>query len=159
MSDTDAGLRIEPLDASALQRLLAIEATCFNNADGPLSKRAFRQHLGDGSVLLGAFVALDDAASTDLAGYALGLVRPTRIRLYSLAVDPRYRGRGLARTLTRAVIDATRARQLGEVSLEVRADNQAAIDLYESLGFTLERIRPAYYGDGMDAWRMLLPLS
>lgn len=55
--------------------------------------------------------------------------------LYSLAVDPAHRGRGIARDLiTRAERGLA---QLGcpKINLMVRADNEAVIGFYDRLGF------------------------
>ena len=52
------------------------------------------------------------------------------------------RGRGLGREVTSAVLEAVK--DVGTVGLNVRADNHAALHLYESLGFT--RHCPFYEG-------------
>ena len=52
------------------------------------------------------------------------------------------RGRGLGRLVTSAVIEAVK--HIGTVGLNVRADNPAALHLYESLGFV--RHCPFYEG-------------
>jgi ribosomal protein S18 acetylase RimI-like enzyme len=75
-------------------------------------------------------------------------------RLYSLSVDPRYRGRGIARSLLAAALQTAAARKRALLRLEVRVDNTPARRLYESAGFEpIERIA-RYYADGMDAVRM-----
>jgi len=49
-----------------------------------------------------------------------------------------YRGCGIGRRLMTATLDHARAKGLTRVELEVRADNAAAIALYESVGFVQE---------------------
>jgi len=58
------------------------------------------------------------------------------------------RGRGLGRLVTTAVIEAVK--NIGTVGLNVRADNPAALHLYESLGFV--RHCPFYEGQAI-GWR------
>ncbi len=53
----------------------------------------------------------------------------------NVAVHPRYRRRGIARSLTSAALEHSRKRGAGSAWLHVREDNQAAVDLYLSLGF------------------------
>jgi GNAT superfamily N-acetyltransferase len=66
----------------------------------------------------------------------------------NVAVHPDWRGRGIARELMKAALQAVSARGGRWVGLEVRADNQVARRLYEHLGFrevgrTLHMLRPA----------------
>jgi ribosomal protein S18 acetylase RimI-like enzyme len=58
----------------------------------------------------------------------------------NVAVHPSYRRRGIARNLTSAAVAYARRRRAQAVWLHVRAENNAAGDLYRSLGF-VERAR------------------
>jgi GNAT superfamily N-acetyltransferase len=58
----------------------------------------------------------------------------------NVAVNPLYRGRGIARTLTVAGLDHARNHRVAAAWLQVRHDNPSAIHIYESLGFR-ERLR------------------
>jgi len=72
--------------------------------------------------------------------------------IQTIAVVGDHRGQGLGRTLLRALLDQARERGARDVFLEVRADNPAAIALYESEGFvTLDRRVGYYQPDGVDA--------
>lgn len=53
-----------------------------------------------------------------------------------------------------ALIDKLRDRGVKEVSLEVRASNRVAQQLYKALGFREEGTIKAYYEDGEDAVTM-----
>ena len=83
-----------------------------------------------------------------LAGYAGGWI----------VDDPAMRRRGIARELLAHV--AADARDLGasRCSLEVRAGNVGAQELYAALGFRSLGVRPRYYSDGEDAVIMEGPL-
>lgn len=67
--------------------------------------------------------------------------------ILSLAVRPAYRRAGIARALVGAAMADPQARHAEKWHLEVRADNRAAIKLYESLAFVGAGIRPGYYRD------------
>ena len=68
-----------------------------------------------------------------------------------IAVAPDAQGRGLgARLLQDLLAEAARRRQR-TVSLEVRADNEAAQRLYAAHGFTRTGVRRGYYPGGVDA--------
>ncbi len=84
-----------------------------------------------------------------MVGGASALLRAgSRVaRLYSLAVDPSQRGRGLGAKLIVALVKRV-PRRCEVISLEVRHDNTAALGLYERLGFTHAEHLPGYYDDG-----------
>ncbi|HET9977892.1 MAG TPA: GNAT family N-acetyltransferase [Burkholderiaceae bacterium] len=72
-----------------------------------------------------------------------------------------HRGRGLGERLLRACLAKAQAQGLTRIELQVRADNAAAIRLYERVGFTHEAVqRQAMRFDGVhyDALQMSLLL-
>ncbi|MEE4277247.1 MAG: GNAT family N-acetyltransferase [Halieaceae bacterium] len=86
------------------------------------------------------------------------LPRPARI--YSLAVAPPFRGRGLALALCEAMIRSAKEHGCDRVRLEVRGDNAGALRLYEGLGFVRFAELPTdYYADGSGGWRMELAID
>ncbi|MDD2387758.1 MAG: N-acetyltransferase [Bacteroidales bacterium] len=80
----------------------------------------------------------------------------SNLRLYSIVVDEKFRGHGVARQLMDYAI--TKAVKLNKkaISLEVRIDNFNAIVFYERYGFIKSSILKSYYEDETDAWRMNL---
>lgn len=62
--------------------------------------------------------------------------RPDTVYLYSLWLDPRVRGRGLARGLVGAALDWARRSGVRTVTLRMAPDNRAARAVYEGFGFT-----------------------
>ena len=86
--------------------------------------------------------------------------RPTRLcHVVSIAVREPYRRRGIA---TGLMVEAMRQGRndynATECFLEVRMSNEAAIRLYEELGFTKAKRNSRYYMDGEDAWTMASPI-
>jgi RimJ/RimL family protein N-acetyltransferase len=74
---------------------------------------------------------------------------------------PSHRGLGLGERLLRACLDKAQAKGLTRIELQVRADNAAAIRLYERVGFAHEAVmRRAMCFDGVhyDALQMSLLL-
>jgi ribosomal protein S18 acetylase RimI-like enzyme len=81
------------------------------------------------------------SATSDTADRPVGLVaahreRPDTVYLYSLWLDPRVRGRGLARQLVGTALDWARRSGVRTVTLRMAPDNRVARSLYEGFGFT-----------------------
>ena len=91
-----------------------------------------------------------------LVGYAgiarLGRIRPYEYEIHTIGVDPGYQGQGIGRQLLVRLLEFGGD---GDIFLEVRTDNTAAIALYESEGFTRMGVRKGYYRvSGADAYTM-----
>ncbi|HEY2356567.1 MAG TPA: ribosomal protein S18-alanine N-acetyltransferase [Phenylobacterium sp.] len=118
------------------------------------------EDLLDGEGIYGFLAATDQAAPL---GVILCRVAAGEMEVLTLGVDPGARRRGVARALLAAALPAARDLGATEVFLEVAVDNDAAIALYETLGFGKAGLRKAYYNRGpagvMDALVMRLDLN
>lgn len=63
----------------------------------------------------------------------------------NVAVHPDRRREGIGSLLLKRALDKCRELSITDVTLEVRASNEAAVRLYESFGFKSEGIRPGFY--------------
>ncbi|MBF0326635.1 GNAT family N-acetyltransferase [Magnetospirillum moscoviense] len=81
------------------------------------------------------------------AGYVLWRVTADEAEILSIAVLPPWRQAGLGSRLVRVAIDDSRARQAEKMFLEVAANNQSGLALYDRMGFQRVGIRKKYYGD------------
>ncbi|QZA87682.1 GNAT family N-acetyltransferase [Salinarchaeum sp. IM2453] len=84
----------------------------------------------------------------ELGGFTA--VRPDGYILF-LAIDARYRGKGLGRQLIERV-----AKNHETVTCHARATNEQALKFYQSVGFEAERHIEGYYEDGGDAYYLRL---
>ncbi len=80
-----------------------------------------------------------------LVGYALVAKLPFDAELHAIGVLPAERGGGVGCALMEAVISTARRWQSERLLLEVRAGNQAAIALYQRMGFREGGRRKGYY--------------
>ncbi|MDO5512831.1 ribosomal protein S18-alanine N-acetyltransferase [Corynebacterium sp.] len=97
----------------------------------------------------------------DLLAYGgiaqLGPRHDPEFEIHTIGVDPRHRRRGLGRLLMDQFM-ALADRLDGEIFLEVRTDNAAAIAMYEAFGFHTIGERKRYYQpSGADAYTMKRP--
>ncbi|MEX1147348.1 MAG: peptidase C39 family protein, partial [Sphingomonadales bacterium] len=145
---------VRPADMEDLDALVALEDAVFDN--DRLSRRSFRRLLASPTAQV--LVAKDGAA---LTGYALLLFRngTAVARLYSIAISPEARGRGVGGGLMAAAEAAAFDHDCLFLRLEVRPDNAAAIKLYEEQGFRRFGRHLDYYVDHADALRYEKRLS
>jgi ribosomal-protein-alanine N-acetyltransferase len=87
--------------------------------------------------------ALDD--SDMILGFTLSRHVADEAELLLVAVDPHLRQRGIGRRLVKQVADDARQRGAQVLFLEVRENNNAARNLYRSLGFVDVGRRADYY--------------
>lgn len=87
----------------------------------------------------------EDAASGELAAYAIMMWMPDEVHLLNLGVAPERQRRGLGRgILERLCVDASRRGARGML-LEVRPSNLPALELYTRSGFQRLGVRRRYY--------------
>jgi [ribosomal protein S18]-alanine N-acetyltransferase len=138
---------LTPADA---QRCADLEAQLFDG-DDPWPAAAFNRELASAhNHYVGARVA------DTLIGYAgisrLGRTPPFEYEVHTIGVDSAYQGQGIGRRLLGELLAFAGG---GVVYLEVRTDNEVAIALYHSEGFTQIGVRRRYYRvSGADAYTM-----
>lgn len=133
---------------SDLNALVVLEERCFKI--DRFNRRQFRYMItrAQGRLLV-------DEWRGKLIGYVLVLFRrgTSLARLYSIAVDPRARGKGAGRDLLEAAEKAAEEADCAYLRLEVRRDNADSIRLYRRAGFRKLGEVGDYYEDGMEALR------
>lgn len=134
--------------AEDLDALVALECATFE-ADR-ISRAQWRRHIASDTVCL---LVAGPRGRVDGAAVVFHRRNSRRARLYSLAVAEASRGHGIAKALLAAAATEARGRGCGALDLEVRADNHAAIALYEQQGYRRATRLPAFYEDGADGWR------
>ena len=97
------------------------------------------------------------------AGKIAGYLCPSLVldegEILDVAVVADYRGLGIGRLLVTTALRVFQERGALRVYLEVRTSNQAAISLYQALGFRETGRRKRYYENGEDALLMDIIIS
>jgi len=87
----------------------------------------------------------------ELAGFCWTKVHldtsPVLGEIYVIAVHPRFGGKGTGRALTIAGLSFLHRAGISTGMLHVDADNERAVQLYKSLGFTITHQQRAFVGD------------
>ncbi|MFM5886420.1 MAG: GNAT family N-acetyltransferase [Novosphingobium sp.] len=130
-----------------LDRIMAVMAAAFDPQYGEAwNRRQVEDALLIGNCHYGLVDAGGSAATgaDETAGFFLARTGYEEEELLLLAVDPRFRQRGLGRRLLQSFADAARARGARRLLLEMRRGNSAEL-LYRNFGFSPIGERPNYY--------------
>ena len=95
-------------------------------------------------ICLGAF------QGEDMLGYLIVARYVDAWHIMNLSVDPAQRRQGVATQLLEALFEVTGDDDRRGFTLEVRVSNDAAIRLYENLGFRSQGVRRGYYTDNRE---------
>ncbi|MDF1763687.1 MAG: peptidase C39 family protein, partial [Oleibacter sp.] len=136
-----------------LQNLVLLENACFTS--DRLTSRRFRHFIKNEQSELWLSTS-NTTGSDQVNAYALMLFhRGTSLaRLYSIAVSPDCRGQGLAQALLEKVEERAIKHGVMFIRLEVKQDNERALDIYQLAGYQKLRVLREYYEDGADGWRL-----
>lgn len=137
-------MREEDLDA-----VTAIEQATFAV---PWSRESFRQEL-ERNVAARYLVA---ETGGNVIGYGGAWIILDESHITNIAVTEEYRGRGIGKQLTKALLQYLSNLGASYATLEVRVSNERAQNLYRSLGFVSVGKRKRYYEDNQeDAFLMV----
>ncbi len=128
-------------DADALE---AVHARAFD-ASWNAADITRLMHIMGGFALIAEDEAEGEAGGGGVIGFILARTMADDAEILTLAVAPWARRQGVAKALVQAVTEEAQRRGAHAVFLEVAADNPAARDLYQGLGFIRAGLRKAYY--------------
>jgi len=140
-----------PADINDISTILDLEKNCFNNLDYFKINQIKHLVKNKNTVISDILLYLNQ-----IIGWAVFLTRKNSklIRLYSLCILPEMRGKGIAYSYLIQKFEIFKNRYKG-VTLEVRISNNNAINLYQKLGFKINRILEKYYPDGENGYKMI----
>lgn len=128
---------IRPMQTSDLPAVAKLENKYFSV---PWSEHVLKQSLEKPEYLF--FVASEEGEAVGYGGMLKVLEEGD---ILNIVVDEKFRGRGIGRKLTQALLEEGKRQGMQAFTLEVRVSNTPAIRLYESLGFVSEGIRKRFY--------------
>ena len=135
---------IRPLALADLNAIEQIERRSYTT---PWSRSMFAGELAKpSSICLGAI----EAETEELVGYLIISRYVDAWHVMNIAVADEYRRRGVATRLMESLFEITSSDGARGYTLEVRVSNEAAIKLYESLGFRARGVRRGYYTDNRE---------
>lgn len=135
-AEEEQAITLDEMKEEDIAQIMEIERESFPS---PWSETMFKNR--DRSVFLVARLR------EKILGYAVGLLMTDKLHLGNMAVHKDFRGRGIAKKLLQQIIDIARSKEMGFVTLEVRAGNIRAQNLYRKLGFKPTGRKKEYYQD------------
>lgn len=130
-------MNIVPMNEHHVPQIALLEQECF--AD-PWSQQSIASELHNP---LSLWLVAQEGQT--LLGYVGSQTCQDETDMMNIAVSPASRRKGVARALIEALVSALRERGSKQLTLEVRASNGPARQLYESLGFLQVGLRKNYY--------------
>ena len=149
---SEPAVHIRRMTLADLTTVIEIDSQSFSM---PWSERTYQNELTENPAAY-LYVA-EDQGHGNVVGYIGFWFIVDEAHISTLAVELQYRRQGIGRMLLEAAL--FEAARLGAeiVSLEVRASNNVALQLYREFGFRLRERRTGYYQDnGEDALYMIL---
>jgi ribosomal-protein-alanine N-acetyltransferase len=127
--------------------------------DDPWSIGQFKEEISNNGITRHYLVACD--SDHHIIGWAGAMCASegSDTDILTIAVDPDYRLRGIARHMMTSLIDWAYSKNSPKILLEVETKNLAAQALYISEGFEVIAERKDYYGAGVDALVMSKELT
>lgn len=131
---------------SDIPRLVSLENQSFDSDQ--LTDRNFKYFidLSHGEIVV-------QELEGEISGYGIILFHKgtALARLYSIAVDHKYRGKGLGKKLLQKLEQVAKDEGSTYLRLEVKATNEKAISLYKANGYRKFALKKDYYQDHEDA--------
>ncbi|MDK2808924.1 MAG: [ribosomal protein S18]-alanine N-acetyltransferase [Clostridiales bacterium] len=132
-------MTIEQMKVADLDQVCEIEAVSFSI---PWSYQGFYD-----SMMREDTIYLVAKEAGKVIGYCGAWIVCGEVQINNIAVLEESRGMGVGKAILKALFLEGEKRNTDSYTLEVRISNQAAISLYEGMGFLSQGVRPGFYDD------------
>ncbi len=136
-------LVIEPMEMTHVPDVLRIERDLF---PAPWTEDMFVQEVEE-KWLSRSFVG---TIGGQVVGYVVTWLLRGEMHILNLAIAATVQRRGIGRRLLDYALDLAKSEQVRLVTLEVRASNEPAKQLYATMGFVPVGVRRRYYHDNSE---------
>lgn len=136
---------IREMKEEDIDKVFEIETACFPI---PWSKKAFIDEIKKNKFAVYVVACKDDK----IVGYGGMWIVMNEGHITNIAVHPDYRRMKAATGIVNTLIKIANHNNVDYMTLELRAGNKSAYELYKKFGFRPEGVRKGYYSnDGEDA--------
>ena len=131
---------------NVIQTVANIEAMV--QPDDAWNQKTLTELLEQDSIrLLTAYDKIEEESTSyrEIVGYCLYQMTFEQAEVLRIGTDPKYQRQGIASQVLNKLHELLQLNQVESLLLEVRADNTAAISLYEQQAFSIIHRRKGYY--------------
>lgn len=143
---------IRPCEKKDLTEIYAIEQSSFAKGAWTYEQFLYEYEQNDCSTIL----VVEEGK---VFGYIDFWILFERGEICKIAIAPGLREKGVGNILLKEALMRMISQNVESISLEVRVNNEIAINLYEKNGFHKVITKKGYYQDGEDAYLMLLEVG
>lgn len=133
-------VKIRPMTAADVDSVVVIENLSFSL---PWSRSAFETEIAENDLAHYLVAQVSD----NIVAYAGMWMILDESHVTNVAVLPDYRGQGIGKLIMASLIVCAGQHGANRMTLEVRASNDAAKNLYRQFGFEAAGLRKQYYTD------------
>ena len=134
-------IKIKPLTEKELDQVLALDNICFG---GLWSLRSYKREIDSPNSSL-FIMTIDYQLEEKVIGLACYWAILEEAHITILAIHPDFQGKGLGKLLLNHLLQEINKQDLKTATLEVSANNQKALNLYQKFGFKEAGRRKKYY--------------
>ena len=136
-------VQFQALTADWLDRVLDIENAVYPH---PWSRANFED-----AIQIGYQMQVLTSTDSEILGYFIAMKGFEEVHVLNITVAEAYQRQGWARVLLDALVVWSRGQGAAWLWLEVRANNERALQVYKAQGFKLVSVRQDYYPKGPKA--------
>ncbi len=129
---------VRDMTLTDVEDVFRIENQSFSS---PWDKESFIQEVQNNHLARYWVILLDDL----LIGYGGCWFIIDEAHITNIAIDKKYRGLGMGKKLVQCMIEDMKKQDIASTTLEVRKSNEVALNMYRSMGFSMEGVRKNYY--------------
>jgi ribosomal-protein-alanine N-acetyltransferase len=130
-----------------IEQVVLIDEESFPN---PWPKHSYHYEIKENTNSRAWVMEIDSGDKKEIVAMAVLWLVLDEVHIGTIAVHPNYRGFGLGKIFLSEMLERAFEEGVIKAFLEVRKSNEAAIHLYESLGFKIDGVRKGYYRDNRE---------
>jgi ribosomal-protein-alanine N-acetyltransferase len=139
-------VQFQALTADWLDRVLAIENAVYPH---PWSRANFEDSIQTGYQM--QVLTSGSSANSDILGYFIAMKGFEEVHVLNITVSEPFQRQGWAKLMLDALAVWSRGQDAAWLWLEVRANNERALQVYKAQGFKRVSVRQDYYPKGPKA--------